>query len=484
MNRRDFSKSALVGLGTMALPGSGFTKSSSSSKYIESAKEVPVRHADVVVAGGGSAGVIAAIAAARTGAKTMLIERKGYTGGTVVEGGTAIHSYYNIWKAFPGVEKRQVVQGIATEIIDELMKIGGTTGYPEMEEGSDYDSVCTAIDTELFKLVSMKMLAGAGVHLALNTWVADAIVDNGRLVGVLTESHAGREAVMARSFVDCTAYGDLAVRAGAKYTVPNDYAVCNSMGVANISIDEYYKFLKEHDAVSQYCEGQRSGKDGEIIRLSGKEVNLPFEFEKRRKEIGMSTTTTTVHDNYFMFIKCDYYMKELPTDPAAVSRVEVQIRQNQYDALQLFKDFIPGCEKAFIARTSPSLNTRRARFIECEYDITLDDIVNARHFNDDVGVYGYHSKAPRIQIKIGGTYGIPYRALIVKGLENLFVAGQMITSDQQAHFSTFSISCCQVQGQAAGTAAALCSQKNVGSRDLKYGLLRDTLEKDGVYFES
>ena len=98
----------------------------------EDVRKYPTREFDVVVAGGGTAGVVAAIAAARNGAKTALIEGKGYAGGTVVEGGTALHSFFNLWKAFPGVEKRQVVRGIAQEIIDRLLLIGGTTGHGDV----------------------------------------------------------------------------------------------------------------------------------------------------------------------------------------------------------------------------------------------------------------------------------------------------------------------------------------------------------------
>ena len=96
--------------------------------------------------------------AARNGAKTALIEGKGYVGGTVVEGGTALHSFFNLWKAFPGVEKRQVVKGIAQEIIDRLLLVGGTTGHGDVTGKIDYDCVCTAIDTELYKLVVLEML--------------------------------------------------------------------------------------------------------------------------------------------------------------------------------------------------------------------------------------------------------------------------------------------------------------------------------------
>ena len=95
--------------------------------FHEPSRRLPVREFDVVVAGGGTAGVVAALAAARQGARTVLVEAKGYPGGTVVEGGTALHSFYNLWKAFPGVERRQVVRGIPQEIIDRLIPVGGTT---------------------------------------------------------------------------------------------------------------------------------------------------------------------------------------------------------------------------------------------------------------------------------------------------------------------------------------------------------------------
>jgi hypothetical protein len=197
----------------------------------------------------------------------------------------------------------------------------------------------------------------------------------------------------------------------------------------------------------------------------------------------MSMTTTTVHDNYFMFIKLNLKMPVSPTSRDAVAKAELELRRRQARAVELFRRHVPGCEKAFIARTSPKLCIRRGRLITCDVDITHEDVIGARHFDDDVMAYGFHDSAPRLQIRGGGTYGIPYRALRVKGIDNLLVAGMMITADHRAHMSTRNTVCCMGQGQAAGTAAALCAARNCGTRDLPYAELRKTLEKDGVYFE-
>jgi hypothetical protein len=376
------------------------------------------------------------------------------------------------------------VRGIPQEIIDRLLQVGGTTGHAEMSEGYDYDSVCTAIDTEIYKLTAFEMLREAGVKVNVNTYLTGAIMDGSRLKGVITESRSGREAVYAKSFIDCTAYGDLAAYANVDYSEPNDYPVCNSVGMANVDVEGYYKFLQSHGAVDQYAEGLRSGTENQIVRLSGWSVDLPAGFKEEAREIGMSMTTTTVHDNYFMFIKLNLKLPVSPTNRDAVAEGELELRRQQARAVDLFKKYVPGCENAFIARTSPMLNIRRGRLITCDYNITLSDVIGGRHFEDDVMVYGFHDSAPRLQIQGGGTYGIPYRALLAKGIDNLLVSGMMITSDHDAHMSTRNTVCCMGQGQATGTAAALCAHAGCGTRELQYDELRKTLERDGVYFES
>jgi len=489
MRRRDFSKSVLaLGLGApAALTADAADESSEPTRefYTEPARRLPVRRADVVVAGAGTAGVVAALAAARQGAKTVLIERKGYPGGTVTEGGTALHSFFNLWKAFPGVKKRQVVRGIPQEIVDRLSAIGATSGHAEMDRGYNYDSVCTAVDTELYKLVAFEMLTEAGVQVCVNTLLAGAVMRDARQIdGVIAESRAGREAIMADAFVDCTAFGDLAALAGAKYTEPNDYAVCNSIGVGNVSLEKLQAFLEENDSLTQRAAGRRSGRDDQVVRLQGTTVRRPRAFHEAARSIGMSMVTTTVHDDYFMFIKINLKMSTSPTDRDAVSAAELELRRRQFTAIELFRKYVPGCEKAFIARTAPTLNIRRGRLIECDYDITHEDVIEGRHFDDEVFVYGFHDSAPRLQIKDGGTYGIPYRALRPKGIDNLLVAGMMITSDHRAHMSTRNTVSCMAQGQAAGTAAALCSAQKCAMRVLRYSDLRETLQRDGAYFES
>jgi hypothetical protein len=352
-----------------------------------------------------------------------------------------------------------------------------------MTKGYDYDSVCTCIDTELYKLVAFEMLEEAGVFVAVNTLLVGAITDGSQVQGVITESRSGREAVWAKCFVDCTAYGDLAAHAGAKYTEPNDYAVCNSFSAGNVSLEKLHDFLMENDSLTQYAAGKRSGHDDQIVRLQGTTTNLPAGFREGAQSIGMSMVTTTTIDDYFMFIKVNYKMPGNPTNRDAVAKAELELRRRQYRGLELFRRFVPGCEKAFIARTSPSLNIRRGRLIECDYDITHEDVVEGRHFDDDIMAYGFHDNAPRIQIKEGRTYGVPFRALRVAGIDNLMVSGMMITKDHRPHMSTRNTVCSMGQGQATGTAAALCAQKNCTTRELKYADLRETLEKDGVYFE-
>jgi hypothetical protein len=259
-----------------------------------------------------------------------------------------------------------VVKGIPQEIIDRLAKVGGTTGHAEMEVGYDYDSVCTAIDTELYKLITFEMLMEAGVNVCVNTLLTGAVKAGSRITAAITESRSGREAIAAHTYIDCTGYGDLAAFSGAQFTEPNDHPVANSMGVAGVSIEKYYAWLKANGPVKQYGLGLRSGKTGRLIRVSGSGESFPEEFQKEAKKIGLASVTTTVHDDYFMFLKLNYKMPVSPTSRDAVALAELELRRRQARAIELLREHIPGCENAFITRTSPSLCIRRGRVIACD----------------------------------------------------------------------------------------------------------------------
>ncbi|MBP7403086.1 MAG: FAD-dependent oxidoreductase [Clostridia bacterium] len=449
--------------------------------WLEPAREIPVRNYDVVVAGGGTGGAVAAIAAARTGARTALVEAKGYVGGIAVEGGTALHSFFNLWKPFPDVPKVQLVRGIPAEIVDRLQAAGGTFGHVETTGGWDYDSVCTSIDTEIYKQVVHGMLLEAGADVLLGTMVAGAVADGPRVQGAIVESRSGRELLRAASFVDATGYGDLAAHAGARFTEPNDYPVANSMGVGGVDIDRFVGWLRSFDGVEDYAETTLPDGRPQVVRVTARVSALPAELNAELRAIGMNLVTTVMHKDHFMFIKINYKMDDSPVGRDAQAAAEFTLRDRQRQGLALLRRAVPGCENAYIARTSPSLCIRRGRCIECDYDLSNEEIVNGTHFEDDILWYGFHDFAPRIQIRNGASYGIPYRAIRAAGLDNLYAIGMMVTSGHDAHMSTRNTVSCMGQGQAAGTAAALCARNGWDARTLPVGVLRDTLRADGVW---
>ncbi len=449
--------------------------------WLEPAREIPVRTYDVVVAGGGTGGVVAALAAARNGARTALVESKGYVGGIAVEGGTALHSYFNLWRPFPGVPKVQLVRGIPAEIIDRLQAAGGTFGHVETSGGWDYDSICTSIDTEIYKQVALELLLEARVEILFNTMVVGAVRDGGRVVGAIVESRSGRELLRADSLIDATGYGDLAAHAGARFTEPNDHPVANSMGVGGVDIDRFVAWLQSMDAVEDYAETTRPDGQRQVVRVTARTAALPPDLLARLRAIGMNLVTTVMHKDHFMFIKINYKMDVSPVDRDAQSAAEAVLRARQRQGLALLRREIPGCENAYIARTSPQLCIRRGRCIVCDYDLSNEEVIHGAHFEDDILWYGFHDYAPRIQILDGASYGIPFRAIRPQGLDNLLAIGMMVTSDHNAHMSTRNTVSCMGQGQAAGTAAALCAGGKWDMRSLPIQLLQETLRRDGVY---
>ena len=479
--------------------------------FTEAAQKLPVRSFNVVVAGGGTAGVVAAIAAARTGAKTALIEQKGYVGGTMLEGGTTLHSFFTLGKFF-NRESKQIVKGIPQEIVDRLVAAGGCSGHLVDEVGIDYDEHCTLIDVETYKYVAVEMLQEAGVVIYFNSLIAGADVADGHVRGVMVQSRVeGRLYFEADAFIDATGWGDLSAYAGAEYVLPKEYSVANSVGIAGIDIEKYTSYLRENGGLGGVTYGLRDGKEDQILRVgapfhkvlstlleqhtrtqggSAKAMlnvqenpdnHIPLEVQKEMARLALTMGFTTLHDNYFMYLKVNYVMKQGVTSQAEMTKAEIELRRRQQESLALLKKSIPGCEHAFIARTSPTLCTRRGRTIVCEYDIPNQEILDGVHHEDDIALFGFHDCAPKMKVGGDGSYGIPLRAILVKGIDNLFAVGMMISTDYYAYMSTRNTVSCMAQGQAAGTLAAMASRSNTLPRQIPFDALRQRLVEDGVY---
>ena len=454
-----------------------------STKFIQENLKTPVSYeCDVVVAGGGTAGFVAALAAARNGAKTILIDRFGFFGGSMLNGAGPLHSYFNVYKAFPGAEKIQVVKGIAQEIIDRMMACGGSPGHLEQDKGGNYDSVITLIDWEIFKGLAFDMLEEAGVKILLHTIVAGAICENNKVSGVIIEGKSGREAISAAVVIDTTGDGDVAAQAGAGFVkMHGTTRVGMPFGMANVDMPRLVEFLEKNDMVTQCIRGDKGSEIDDVIRLGFDLKKIPV-FKEYMEERGIwGPLGMSLHENNYSYINGTNLRNVDATNTEEVTQAEITLRKQVMVLSAMLKKHIPGFEKAYLNWTPVSIGVRYTRVIDCEHDMTLDEIVNCKRFDDEVMLYGFHDSAPHILIKDAGYYGIPYRAFLPKNIDGLLVAGRLITSTFDAHMSTRNTASCMAQGEAVGTAAALAAQEKVPPRDLDVQILRDTLKKQGVF---
>lgn len=452
-------------------------------KMIQETLQTPVKYScDVVVCGGGTAGFVAALAAARTGANTILVDRYNFVGGTLLNGAGPIHSFFNLFKPFPDAEKTQLIRGLPQEIIDRMVALGASFGHLEQDKGGSYDSVITLIDWEQYKDLAFQMLKEAGVKVLLHTMIVGAIMDENRIGGVIIESKSGREAIEAKVVVDTTGDGDVAAYAGAPFTKNHGtQSVGFPFGMNNVDMTRLVDFLKENDMVNQLIEGDKGSDVDHIIRLGFELKKIPI-FKEYMDKTGMwGPLGFSFHENSYTYINSCNLKNVDTTDNEALSEAEITLRHQAMTLASMLREHVPGFEKAYVSWTPASVGVRLTRVVECEHDMSVEEIVNCTRFDDEVMLYGFMDLAPRIMIKDGGWYGLPYRALLPKKVDGLLVAGRLITSDFTAHMSTRNTGSCMAQGQAVGTAAALCARENVIPRDLDTDLLRATLRAQGVY---
>ena len=406
----------------------------------EPSKEIPItREVDVIVVGGGPAGLSAAIASARNKAKTVLIERFGFLGGTAT---ASLMACINGFRNQVEPDSTQVVRGIAEEIILELKKFDGLgkspyeqKSYPTEPGKLEYSY---AIDIEKFKYLTLKMCLDGGVDILFHTYFCDCIVEDSIIKGVIVENKSGRQALTANIIIDATGDGDVFAQAG----VP------------------FWQTMKD-----------------EAPRLNDS-IMYRIEFGSKRPEGTYA---------------CDFGTNAVVWGPAPgnpingangdeLSKGEIESR------LKIYKDFDEKQEKhpelgdAKVMETPVLLGIRQTRFVEGEYKLTAEDAIEGRRFDDVIAIspcpiihfYGY-----RRYLEHEG-YDIPYRCLIPKKIDNLLVAGRSISSEQQPYESHRAMVPIMAIGQAAGTAAALAAQKHVAPGKLDIKELQQVLVKQNV----
>lgn len=437
---------------------------------------------DVLVAGGGMAGIAAAIAAARTGARTLLIEKAGWLGGIGITGATGLHSFFNIFDAHAGVERMRVVAGIAQELVDRVTAMGGGLGHVRMERGGDFVSMLTPVEPEVFKLAAVQLCQEAGVELLLHTVIDEVRATGGYVEGVVVWNKGGRTLIRARQVVDCTGDGDLAAYAGApnerfKPGDPGAYSAGFTFRLCNVDLAALEADLDRRGLITQLAHAVKPGmREPDLVRLG-------IDMQKLRR-MGIESApryflSSSLRPREITYCNCINYGPNDGLDVQALTAAENDLRRRMFEVAEMFRSHVAGCEQCYVAGPAPLVGQRRGLAIHCEYELSELDCTTGRQFEDQIGCFSFIDNA-RYFVRDGGAYGIPYRALIPRQVDNVLIAGRMMTVDLVAHNSTRNTVNCLVCGQAAGTAAALAALQGKTPRQVDVAALRERLVRDGV----
>jgi hypothetical protein len=445
-NRRKFLNNSLT-IGAFSLfsgkvPGLNFDSFSSqnTSVYKEPEKEIPVYgRFDVIVVGGGPAGFASALSSARNGARTIVIERFPFFGGTATASlMTNINGYRNQVKP----DGLQTSKGIAEEVILRLKELNGLgkSSYAQEERTTEKGnlSYSYAIDSEKTKYLLTRMLHDEGTNILFHTLFVDSIMEGNKIVGIIIENNSGRQAIFGKVIIDASGNADVAYKAGVPY---------------------WQADLKKDKHLANCLMYRVGGVDANNIdKISGPKTQNSILFWGPASDLDVTNA-----DN--------------------LTRSEIETR------LAVFENFktqqvksAPYLDNASIIETAPILGIRQTRFIDGLYKTTADDAIEGRKFNDSISMsacpiisyYGY-----RRYLKHEG-YEIPYRCLLPQKVEGLLVAGRCISTDQQSYESYRAMAPTMCLGEAAGTAAALCVKSQKSPKEIDVELIRNQLIKQGA----
>jgi hypothetical protein len=291
--------------------------------------------------------------------------------------------------------------------------------------------------------------------------------------------------IRASQFVDCTGDGDLTGYAGAFYEIPKPgdkgaYPAGFTFRLVNVDLERLEADLDRRGMITQLAhavkpwmdkpEMIRLGIDMRSLRASG-EPNAPGYF-----------LSTSVRPREITYCNCINYGPNDGLDVEALTIAETTLRQQMLEVAEIFRRNFAGCELAYPAGPAPAVGQRRGRAIRCHYELSEQDCIQGKRFDDQVGLFSFIDR-PGYLVKDAGGYGIPYRALVPVGLDNVLIAGRMMSVDWIAHSSTRNTVACLIGGQGAGTGAALAARNHVANSEVDIEELQTTLRQAGVLLE-
>jgi len=433
----------------------------------EPARHIPVSlQADVVVCGGGPSGFIAAIAAARNGANTLLIEQYGFLGGMATTALVGPISKFN----FRG---ERIVSGIPEEFINEMAARGGAI--------IDLPSGNVPYDPEEYKYVSMLMVEEAGVRILLHTNVVNCMEDQnmpGGITHLIVENKSGRQAIETKYVIDCTGTGDVV----SKSSLP--WVMRNQKGSELQPMTLYFRLggVETDQLVLLAAE------DG--VKYASKELNDLLAGEVSAGRLSNFGGPWAVHGSTIrdgeVSVNATRYSGDA-TCGTDMSDAERKLRKDVYKILRIFRERAPAFRNAYLIDTATQVGIRETRGIIGLYTMDDKDILHPQSFYDTIA-YGGHpvdihkAKDAKQEVNfLRAPYPIPFRSIVPRGSHNLLVAGGCISATREAFASIRVQAQCMALGQAAGTAAALCVDRNLGVSTLDGRFLNTILKEQQAF---